>query len=183
MITVTMTSQEPNAYRHSFAAALLCAVLCALSSSAGAQQLVLERQVIGNTGRSIAADGTFIQYTVGEAVIRALSHSSLLLTQGFHQPEIRVTPQVPQLPLIQDFVVFPNPASTYTTIRFNLYTPGNIRFLLVNNAGQIVYRDERNLAAGTVEIRIPLEHYASGMYYVVLSVGANTKYTEKLIIQ
>ena len=112
-----------------------------------------------------------------------LTQTTLLLTQGFQQPEVTVLHDIPQLPYLSDFIVFPNPAINYTTIRFNLFVPGNVRLMLVNNAGQIVYSADRDVAAGQLEYRIPLERYASGLYYLVLSVDSSRKYTEKLIIQ
>ncbi|MEC3880793.1 T9SS type A sorting domain-containing protein [Parapedobacter sp. 10938] len=163
---------------------LLCAVL--LSASAAtlhAQELVLERQVVGSTGYSMQVGHTIFQYTAGEAVVATLMESPLLLTQGFQQPEVTVIHDIPQLPYLTDFILFPNPASSYTTIRFNLFAPGNVRLMLVNNAGQVVYSEDRNVAAGLLEYRVPLEQYASGLYYVVLSVDSSRKYTEKLIIQ
>lgn len=143
----------------------------------------MERQVVGSTGYSMQVGSTIFQYTVGEAVVATLMQSPLLLTQGFQQPEVTVLHDMPQLPYLTDFIVFPNPASTYTTIRFNLFAPGNVRLMLVNNAGQIVYSEDRDVAAGQLEYRIPLERYASGLYYLVLSVDSSRKYTEKLIIQ
>lgn len=163
---------------------LLCTVLLGLFiAPLRAQELVLERQVVGNTGYSMQVGNTIFQYTIGEAMVATLVKSSLLLTQGFQQPEITVVHDIPQLPYLTDFIVFPNPASSYTTIRFNLFAPGNVRLMLVNNAGQVVYSEDRNVAAGLLEYRVPLEQYASGMYYVVLSVDSSRKYTEKLIIQ
>ena len=162
----------------------LCTILLgAATASLRAQEIVLERQVVGSTGYSIQAGSTIFQYTAGEAVVETLMQAGLLLTQGFQQPEVTVLHNAPQLPYLTDFIVFPNPASSYTTVRFNLFAPGNVRFMLVINAGQIVYSEDRNLGAGQVEYRVPLERYASGLYYVVLSVDSWRKHTEKLIIQ
>lgn len=163
---------------------LLCTILLGLSiTTLRAQELVLERQVLGSTGYSVQVGGTIFQCTAGEAAVATLMQSSLLLTQGFQQSEVTVIHDIPQLPYLTDFIVFPNPASSYTTIRFNLFVPGNVRLMLVNNAGQIVYSEDRNVAAGQLEYRLPLERYASGLYYLVLSVDSSKKYTEKLIIQ
>lgn len=163
---------------------ILWVVLLRVSSAPlSAQELILERQVVGSTGVSMQVGQTIFQYTIGEAVVATLLKSPLLLTQGFQQPEVTVSMHTPQLPYLTDFIVFPNPASSYTTIRFNLLAPGNVRVMLVNNAGQIVYSEDRNVAAGMIEYRVPLERYASGLYYVVLSVDSLRKYTEKLIIQ
>lgn len=162
----------------------LCTILFgAAAAPLRAQEIVLERQVVGSTGYSVQAGSTIFQYTVGEAAVETLMQADPLLTQGFQQPEVTVLHNAPQLPYLTDFIVFPNPATSYTTIRFNLFTPGIVQFMLVNNAGQIVYNEQRDVAAGQLEYRIPLEQYASGLYYLVLSIDSSRKYTEKLIIQ
>src|SRR3546814_2421271 len=78
-----------------------------------AQELVLERQVVGSTGHNTQVGHTIFQYTVGEAAVATLMQSPLLLTQGFQQPEVTVIHDIPQLPYLTDFIVFPNPASSY----------------------------------------------------------------------
>ncbi len=163
---------------------LLCAILLVASAvPLYAQEFVLERQVVGSAGYDVQTGNTIFQYTVGEAAVTTLMQATLLLTQGFQQPQVTVSHGIPQLPYLTDFIVFPNPAVSYTTIRFNLVAPGEVRFMLVNNAGQIVYSEDRHAAAGQLEYRIPLEQYASGLYYLVVSVDSSRKYTQKLIIQ
>ncbi|WP_188505069.1 T9SS type A sorting domain-containing protein [Parapedobacter pyrenivorans] len=163
---------------------LLCTILLGASAtSLCAQEIVLERQVVGSTGYDRQTGNTIFQYTVGEAAVATLMQPTFLFTQGFQQPQVTVSSHIPQLPDLTDFIVFPNPAISYTTIRFTLVVPGSVRFILVNNAGQIVYSEDRDAAAGQLEYRIPLEQYASGLYYLVVSVNSSKKYTQKLIIQ
>ncbi len=151
--------------------------------TAFSQDVILERQVVGSTGFSKEWGNTIYQYTVGEAAVITLAQGTILLTQGFQQPEVTVLQHIPQIPYITDFIVFPNPASDYTTIRFNVFAPGNMVAMLVNNAGQVVHSKTMDVEAGLLEYTIPLQNYASGMYYLVLSIGSSRKYTEKLIIQ
>jgi len=161
----------------------LVSVVMAAWSLGTHAQILLERQVIGSTGSAADHAGTIYAYTVGEVVVATLIQNPILLTQGFQQPEVTLSHHIPQMPSLTDFIVFPNPAIDYTTIRFNLLAPGDVRVMLVNNAGQIVFSDNLDVATGKSEYNIPLQRYASGLYYLVLSVGASQKYTEKLIIQ
>lgn len=158
-------------------------IFTALSSQFVHAQIAIERQVIGSTGSTADHAGTIYQYTVGEAAITTLIQQPILLTQGFQQPEVTVLHDVPQIPYVTDFILFPNPAVNYTTIRFTLLMPGKVSIMLVNNAGQIVFSEDWNAAEGQLEYKLPLQRYASGFYYLVLSVDSSRKYTEKLIIQ
>lgn len=162
---------------------LVCIILIISATAAFSQAITIDRQVIGNTGFSVVNGAIVYQYTVGEAAIATLAQGTMLLTQGFQQPEFTALQYVPQIPYITDFIVFPNPASDYTKVRFNLFVPGNVVMLLVNNAGQIVLSKTLSAEEGLFEYTIPLQSYASGIYYVVISIGPSRKYTEKLIIQ
>lgn len=48
-------------------------------------QVVLERSVIGSLGGSENLSGDVLEYTAGEAVVKTLTGSNTILTQGFHQ--------------------------------------------------------------------------------------------------
>ncbi len=48
-------------------------------------QVVLERSVIGSLGGSENLSGDILEYTAGEAVVKTIGNSNIILTQGFHQ--------------------------------------------------------------------------------------------------
>ncbi len=84
---------------------LLLAMFLAISWLPARSQLVLVRQVASSSGGSGIIGGIHFDYTVGEAAVSPLSAGPILLTQGFHQPEI-LPPLAPGGNPILDFSCF-----------------------------------------------------------------------------
>jgi len=140
------------------------------------------RQVTASAGHSATVGYTVFQYTIGEPLTTTLEGSTVLLTQGFQQPEVAGPMRPPESPFISDFIVYPNPASDRVNLEFDLLQDGAVVFMLINNAGQIVFSQTSQMLAGRLTYTLPLGSYASGIYYVVVRTGYRS-YTEKLIIQ
>jgi len=157
----------------------LVLLLCAcLSVSA---QVALKRQVVANTGGSGIVQNIQIQYTVGEPVILPITNGKVLLTQGFQQPEefLKAAPGVSQL---KSYLIFPNPAVSSTKIQFELLSNVNVTIEVINPAGQNIYHQFLELSAGKSTVVLPVNHFASGIYTVMLNVAGNV-FFEKLIVQ
>ena len=144
------------------------------------QELV--RQVVASTGHEATVGYAIFQYTIGEPMITTLEGGDLLLTQGFQQPEVVAPIKPPEAPFVSDLIVYPNPASDIVNLGFDLLQDGRVVFMLVNNAGQVVFSTTRELLAGRLTYSIAVSNYASGLYYLVIRTGYRT-YTEKLVIQ
>lgn len=143
-------------------------------------QAILARSIIGSTGASVQTGNTLIQYTVGEVAILTLQTQGLLLTQGFHQPEAAVS--LPDVLVVKDMIVYPNPATTRTKVEFDLLADSKVIITLIDNAGRTVYSSTINMMVGKVAFTIPLSGLASGIYHVVVYANYKTV-SEKLIIQ
>ncbi|MEC5146960.1 T9SS type A sorting domain-containing protein [Chitinophaga sp. 212800010-3] len=161
---------------------LLLVLLLTGSMQALKAQLVLNRQVVAAGGGS----GTVLSqiqmsYTIGEPVIMSIANGQLLLTQGFQQPE-----EFPKLPPgvspVKSYILYPNPAVTTTKIVFDLLTNVSVTLEVVNTAGQTIYHQFLQLSAGKSTTILPVDHFASGIYTVVLNINGNV-YFEKLIVQ
>lgn len=159
-----------------------CALLllhCVCTSSQA--QVILNRQVTAASGGQGIVQNIHIQYTVGEAVVLPITNGKTLLTQGFQQPE-----ELPKLPpgttSVKNYVIFPNPAVTNTKIQFDLLSSANITIEVINPAGQNVYHQFLKLSAGRNLVVLPVNHFAAGIYTVMLNVAGNV-FFEKLIVQ
>lgn len=146
------------------------------------QQAQLQRAVIASNGGTGQLNSTIFQYTIGEVMVNSLESSSLLLTQGFQQPEVAGNETAPEINLVNSFIVYPNPATGSTQVEFDLLKDGKINLQLVNNAGQTVRNFSVALMAGKVKYPLSIYGLSSGLYYVVLK-AANKLYSEKLVIQ
>lgn len=165
-----------------FVLSCTCALLlltCICTSSKA--QVVLSRQVVANAGGSGVVQNIQIQYTVGEAIVLPITNGKTLLTQGFQQPEesLRLPPGVNP---VKSYILFPNPAVTSTKILFDLLANVNVTIEVINPAGQNVYHQFLQLGMGKSTVVLPVNHFAAGIYTVMLNVSGNV-FFEKLIVQ
>ncbi|QHS62437.1 T9SS type A sorting domain-containing protein [Chitinophaga agri] len=158
---------------------LLC--LSAAAAPAARAQLILNRQVNASTGGGGPAGDYLFQYTIGEITVSSLQKSSLLLTQGFHQPE-ELPPVAPGIEVVVNMIIYPNPASSVLKLQFDMLSNNPVMFFIVNSSGQVVHQESRTFAAGKVLITLPVTKFAAGIYTVVLKAGGHM-YEEKLVIQ
>ncbi|HWV65828.1 T9SS type A sorting domain-containing protein [Chitinophaga sp.] len=158
--------------------ALLLPVCPYISSHA---QVALKRQVVANTGGSAVVQNIQFQYTVGEPIILPITDGRVLLTQGFQQPEdfIKLTPGVNP---VKSYILFPNPAVTNTRVVFDLLARVNVTLELINPAGQVIHHQFLEMGPGKSTVVLPVNHFASGIYTVMLNVNGNV-FFEKLIVQ
>lgn len=167
--------------KHLFTKYLLIAVLMAMAWLPTNAQLVLVREVVASSGGTGVAGGITFDYTIGEPAVTTIAAGSWMLSQGFQQPEI-LPPLAPGVPVLMDFILFPNPAATTARTQFNLLAETSITIMLVNTAGQVIYADTRLYGVGKVTIPTQVDRLAAGIYTVIIKAGGMI-YTEKLIVQ
>jgi hypothetical protein len=144
-------------------------------------QLILNRQVTASSGGSGMIGANILQYTIGEPATSSIAGGALLFTQGFLQPE-EVPAAPPATNTVLDLIVYPNPALTNVKIKFDLLKSNLVTILIVNSAGQMMYQNVRECGAGKVLITLPVNHFAAGVYTLILKTGGYiTK--EKLVVQ
>lgn len=76
--------------------------------------------------------------------------------------------------------VYPNPASNSTNINFVLTQNENINVVVVNTLGQVVYSESLSLDAGSHDVKLNTENWASGVYnmnFTTSSGSASRKLT------
>jgi hypothetical protein len=145
-----------------------------------AQNIKVVKSVLASSGGSINLSNSNIQFTIGELAVSSYKTSSQFLTEGFQQGEVNKA-VVSDKDEAKEFIVFPNPASSYTTLRFELATDETVSFRIINNAAQVVKSLTANLKSGQINYAIQLNGIASGFYYIIANAG-NKQYTSKLII-
>lgn len=65
--------------------------------------------------------------------------------------------------------LFPNPATTETSVSVNLNNASDVTLTVVNNVGQIIYQTVSALQAGSNTVSIDTKAYAAGIYNVVVA--------------
>ncbi len=134
----------------------------------GTFEIELSNLTAGNTyyARSFATNsagtayGNCLKFTAGEAV-------------GINEPGID----------IQDFIVYPNPASALTTFIFNVESSEDMALTIVNLKGQAVYHhDLGKLLPGENRFELDLSGLPNGVYSCLLNSNGMTMSTLKILI-
>jgi hypothetical protein len=161
-------------------------LICCVAVTAGCMlqakgQLILNRQVTASSGGSGMIGDVIVQYTIGEPVVSSIAAGSILFTQGFHQPE-EIAPIPNGTNSLFNLLLYPNPAVANVKLQFDLLKTGSVYIEIVNSAGQLVYKDLRQCGKGKVLIILPVNHFAAGVYTVLIKAGGNLV-QEKLVVQ
>ena len=122
------------------------------------------QEVISSGGETQSASGYEISWTIGEPVIETFTGSTNILTQGFHQSKLTVTPITEFLNSRIELKVFPNPTSDFVLIQFNELVE-NSGYTLFNLTGKVL---ESELLTST-STKLDLKNYASGQYILKLT--------------
>lgn len=77
--------------------------------------------------------------------------------------------------------IYPNPASSATTVRMKLENPEQIQIALKNQLGQTVEIIRKEVSSGTQEIYMPFGQVGSGLFYLQIK-GKDFETTKKIII-
>jgi hypothetical protein len=128
------------------------------------------QQVISSAGASAVGVGVQLSWTVGEPVIETFTGSSAILTQGFHQTKLTVTPiefiPVPDL----DLTVYPNPVSSLLRLQaIGKKKVPQLTYSLFNMEGKVILK---KLFTDSPE-EINMEMYSSGTYVLKIFNGEN----------
>ena len=78
--------------------------------------------------------------------------------------------------------IFPVPANTYLNAFFVAKSAGLLKMALINSAGQTVYNNTQNVAAGNVSTVINTVNRLPGTYILRITLGQKT-YSKKIIIE
>ena len=128
--------------------------------SVGLHAQTLDRMVVSSGGNHVSSEKVQLQYTIGQSIATTLSIEMLSLTQGFQQPEVKMTTRV------NDFrfetlamEVYPNPVTHRLTVviegeKYPLFLSmfdlkGSLISSVITAKGESTYWiDMENLVAG-----------------------------------
>lgn len=142
----------------------------------------LDRQVIGSAGDYSTATGISLSFTVGEAVIETTTSGSIILTQGFQQPDAEpVGIEIPEVGL--SINAFPNPTGNMVVIEMESTENLKVLVQLLDVVGQQLMNPINHTAAdGKTFLEIDLSRFAAGNYFLKLS-GENNTWIKTIQVQ
>ena len=82
---------------------------------------------------------------------------------------------------IANVTVYPNPASNAANINVEMAQNENVNIIIVNALGQVVYNETKSLDAGSHNISLNTENWASGLYNINMTTSKGSA-TQKLTI-
>jgi hypothetical protein len=125
----------------------------------------LSHQVLVPLAGVVSEKNLSYSQTVGETAVEIVGCSQFLFTQGFQQPGIKVTPEIP--PLGTGVSVYPNPVSDFLTIELFGESARTFRIEIINVSGTVVLT-ERIVFSDNFWYREPqnIENLIRGFYMV-----------------
>jgi len=161
-----------------------CCVLLFSGLSLSCFSQEVQSSVIAPAGETSSTSNLVLDWTIGEPVIETAKSSSSFLTQGFHQPFLKVQKVIP--PGGPAWVknaarVFPNPTSGSINIQLDQALEHTLLLTLVDANGKLLanYRFPGGSTALTIDIR----RFSQGMYYLRLAEANGTVHGEYKIIK
>ncbi len=147
---------------------LLCLLGICLSGIMHAQQKA--PSVLSAAGNTAKGAGITLDWTVGELSVSSLATPDGMLTEGFHQPMLKVEKIIesPTKKWEAEFQmsIAPNPVSSTLSIRINSEWNGAGEIALWDARGQRLKKATLNLSLA--ELVWDLSGYASGIYSLTL---------------
>ncbi len=129
--------------------------------------------VAGGQGKTSAFS---LDYSIGEqsAIVRYQSSASGSIAAGLLQALTSVITSILPPPNSEGeaLVLFPNPASEYSTLKGALSKPGYLSFQLVDIQGRVLQSDNPVYYSRQVEKEFSLSGLAAGMYFIRVSYSA-----------
>lgn len=125
----------------------------------------LSHQVLVPAAGIAVSSSVSYSQTIGETATEIISCSGYVFTQGFQQPGIEASQEIP--PDGNGVEVYPNPASDYINIKLFGDVARRFRIELINTNGMVVSSIEMNFITNYFYTqRIKVEYLTRGMYFV-----------------
>jgi hypothetical protein len=123
--------------------------------------------VIASAGDYFSNGSISISWTLGEIATETIGNGSIILTQGFQQPNYGIV----GVPKINDkrfeIKAFPNPTSDLLKIQVKGNESVDLTFELYDAIGRVLIT--KKLEAGTALMEVEMTKYLPGMYYLKFS--------------
>ena len=134
------------------------------------------QEIISSAGKHHAAGNIQVSWTLGEPIIETLIGDGNILTQGFHQPKLTVTP-VFTLNETSGIKVYPNPSSRIVYIELAGQQPFNATAELYSPDGKLRKQQHVNNERAILNV----QELPNGSYLLKISKDKELLKTFKLV--
>ena len=117
-----------------------------------------------------------ISFTIGEiALVETFSAQSYHLTQGFQQPTYELV-GLQDEDFVDLFEVYPNPASDFLHVRYQMHHAGRLQMRLYSmNGVEVIEPFDEKYVSGLETQSFNLAHLAQGMYFLQVNYRSPSK--------
>jgi hypothetical protein len=126
--------------------------------------------VINVGGLNTKSASFSLDFSIGEqsSITQYTASTSLGLTAGFLQAFSPLVTGLSRSPSNKEvtLMLYPNPASDYTTLRGVLSAPGQLSFQLIDIQGRVLQSHPQQYFQNAVEKEFSISELASGMYFI-----------------
>ena len=105
-----------------------------------------------------------IEWTLGELAIQPIQNSSILVTQGFHQPQFDPITSVPHLNFLTDLEIFPNPVEKLIQVKATFRAEAEGQLELFDVHGRTIWI--RSFGGNQITESLNFEDLPSSVYYL-----------------
>lgn len=158
-------------------------LLMAWMVTGGLMAQSLSPRVLATGGQSVTQGSIQLSYTVGEVATTALSADTLLLTQGFHQPETGTPVSLDNPAPTTTLAIYPNPCSDWLWIRSDSPAGhGPMELYLYNAAGLLAFQTGMVLSPGQAHT-LDLRNLPPGSYSLHIREHDQARYPPATLIK
>ena len=149
---------------------LICIFSLLIAGGSLFAQLEIERSVIAPGGLYSTGGNLEICSTLGQIEVRTLLslNGSIILTQGFQQPDNKTTTGVGGLiDIVVDYNIYPNPTERWLQVELNALRPTEIELGLYDIRGRSIgVPSQKHTISGPFEAKFDLGSVSDGFYFL-----------------
>ncbi len=151
------------------------------ANSVQLQAQSVERFVIGSSGIDFSGSGISMSSTIGETVITTETAGTIILTQGFQQPDSVNIVSVQAIHTALNYKLYPNPTENISWLELSADNQVEVNLSLYDVAGRQVLQSKNIVLKDKHTEQLDLNHIAAGQY--MLAIEWNGKKAITLNIQ
>lgn len=143
----------------------------------------VERTVVASDGGNFTGTAQSISWTIGEPCSEILTGGGRMLTQGFQQPQLKISSSFVETYSEHEgkLFVYPNPVEQFLNLSFEDLPAGNYVSELYDLRGALIQRFRHQVAEGTQTFQLDLGYLQNAEYILRVS-GTDQPFTKSVKI-
>ncbi|MCD6566251.1 MAG: T9SS type A sorting domain-containing protein [Bacteroidales bacterium] len=142
----------------------------------------LSPTLISSAGAYAEGNGISLSYSLGEIAVTTLTTDNLVLTQGFHQPQLTGTGIPDKVELDWKVNAFPNPVQDQLNISIRLEKPVELNLAIFDLTGKKLLIKKLGQIPADFDHSIDFSGFANGIYFLRIQTS-DKKYNRIIKIQ